>query len=125
MRKRALRVAAAAAFSLALVAGPTVAANANVGSSYSNANIVRATAGWTSNTDTLTVTDRANDGWGARVRADFAQGIDFFIDNTSGANTTRSQGVLTIAGDAVRIQACAINNSIVIGCAAFSGWTTA
>lgn len=112
------RVCGAAVLALGLVVGPAVAANADAWSTYSNAGVLRASAAYSQSNKALSVTDNSADGWGARVQYDLIGGAggSGYLDNTAGANTTRSRTISALY-TGIQFRACSINNGIVVGCA--------
>lgn len=119
MKRRMGRIVGSAVLALGLVAGPAIAANADATSSYTNAGVLRAVASYTSSTNVLAVTDKANDGWGARAQYTLTIAPSVadtgYFDNTAGANQTRTTTISSLYQN-ISFRACSINNWVVVGC---------
>lgn len=124
MKSRMSKIAATAALAIALVAVPSIAANADASSTYTKSGVLRASVYYSTSSNKLTITDRANDGWGARVQISDSLGGNGYYDNTSGANTTRTINYLSLT-PYFQIRACSINNWVVVGCGNWSNVTDA
>ncbi|WP_056414738.1 hypothetical protein [Microbacterium sp. Root553] len=123
-KKRWAKFAAATAVSAALIVAPSVAAMADAQATYSSGGQPRATGYWNASTDTISSTDRYNDGWGSRtwwnLRGNTSSNN---IDNTKGAGQTESRPVWVLPGWEFRVQACSINNGTSLGCSSWSGYS--
>lgn len=121
MRNRIAKSATVLAVALGLVFAGPVAAMADASATYTSGGTSRATSYWNASTDTMSTTDRTNDGWGSRVRWNLSGNTSSqYRDNTNGAGTTVSFGVWVLPGWQFRVKACSVNNGAELGC---SGWS--
>lgn len=122
--KRVAKFAAATAVSAALIVASSAVAMADVEATYSSGGQPRATAYWNASKDIISSTDRYNDGWGSRtwwnLRGNTSSNN---IDNTKGAGSTESRGVIVLPGWEFRVQACSINKGTSLGCSSWSGYS--
>ncbi|MGD2203962.1 hypothetical protein [Microbacterium maritypicum] len=123
-KKRWAKFAAATAVSAALIVTPSVAAMADATATYTTGGQARATAYWNASSDTMSSTDRYNDGWGSRTAYNLRGNTsNQYVDNIKGAGTTESRTLWVLPGWEFRVQACSINNGTQLGCGSWSGFS--
>lgn len=123
-KKRTAMIAGAFAVTVGLIAGPSMAANADASASYTYSSTLRASSYWNASSDVMSTTDHNNDGWGSRIKWNL-QGntTNSQLDNIKGAGQTESQGLWVLPSWQFRVQACSINNGTQVGCGAWSGFS--
>jgi len=116
------RILLGGAAALALVAGPSIAANADVSAQYTNAGIQRSTAYYNTSLDRVTTSDVYNDGWGSRARWNLNAGGSGSKDNTGGAGSSDYGYPSFGSSTKIKIASCSVDNGIEKGCGAYTAY---